>query len=61
MAEFTFEEKMICVRREITFRRRVYSHKVREGTMSQQAADREIALMISILRDLETLSEGTLL
>jgi hypothetical protein len=61
MAEFTFEEKMICVRREITFRRRVYARKVQEGTMSQQAADREIALMISILRDLETLSEGTLL
>jgi hypothetical protein len=52
--EFTIEEKLKCVERELGMRRRVYSYRVANGKMTRQEADREIDLMASIVEDYKT-------
>ncbi len=51
MVEFSKEEKLKEVAREIALRRNVYAKRVRVGQMSQLDADRQIAIMIDIAKD----------
>ena len=51
----TLEEEIICVRREIGMRERVYPGWVRAGRMKQDRADREIEVMKSVLESLHRL------
>lgn len=50
---FTAKEKLDAAQREIRMRRRVYPRRVSEQRMTQQLADREIALMEAIAKDYE--------
>ena len=54
MTGFTINDLVACARRELGQRRRVYARLVAAGKMSQETADREIALMAAILDNLET-------
>lgn len=45
---FTRERLIECVERELKLRRRVYPRRVAEKQMTQEMADREIAMMESI-------------
>jgi len=47
-------DKLGEVRRELGFRRRVYARQVAIGRMTQDAADRGIAVMEAIAADYET-------
>jgi hypothetical protein len=51
----TLEEEIICVRREIGMRERVYPQWVGKGRMKQDRADREIEVMKSVLESLHRL------
>ncbi len=57
----TREEKLACVKRELGFRRRVYEHRIEQGKMKREAADKEIWLMEAIQQDYEASTEGRLL
>ncbi len=50
-AEFTAADKLECLERELTYRKRVYPRRVMEHRMTQGLADRQIALMEDIIRD----------
>lgn len=47
----TDADKLACVEREIKFRTYVYPRRIDNGTMTQERADREIAIMESIRED----------
>jgi hypothetical protein len=47
-SEFSYTELADCVAREINKRRYVYRNQVATHRMSQQTADREIAMMIQL-------------
>jgi hypothetical protein len=49
--EFTREEKLKEVAREIALRRRVYPNRVLTRRLTQQQADRQIAIMLEIAKD----------
>ena len=51
----TIAEQLACTRRELDMRRRVYPQWVRDGRMSRDAADREVATMASIVDTLQKL------
>jgi hypothetical protein len=51
VAEFSREEKLREIAREIAMRRRVYSRRIIEHRMSRTEADRSIAIMLAIARD----------
>jgi hypothetical protein len=55
---FTASDKLEAVRRELTFRRRVYPRRVADKRMTQQLADRQIALFEAIEADYQKLAEG---
>ena len=46
---FTNEQLRKCAERELRLRRQVYPGRVERGRMTQQQADRELALMEAIL------------
>lgn len=48
---FTAKDKAECAEREVKQRQRVYLRRVADGRMSQQTADRQIALMEAIAAD----------
>ncbi len=50
---FTPEAKAEAIKRELSFRRRVFVHRVAEGKMAQKKADYEIAIFEAILADYE--------
>ena len=54
-------EQIKCVKREISMRERVYPRFVKEGKMTQDEADREIAAMKAVLDTLNEKSEPTFL
>lgn len=59
MGIISLHEQIVCVRREIGMRERVYPKWVSAGRMKQDVADREIAAMRAVLATLETLrNEG---
>ena len=53
MELFDINELVRCARREVAFRRRVYPRLVFKGKMTQLDSEREIALMLAILDNLE--------
>lgn len=53
MTEFTKEEKLKCIVRELALRRNVYGKRVTEGKMKNSVATKEIQLMEAIRRDYE--------
>jgi hypothetical protein len=58
---FTTEELIRCAGRELGLRRSTYPKWVRVGRLTQEAADREIALMDAIyarLKELRSKEEG---
>jgi hypothetical protein len=48
---FTDLDKLKAVTREVAMRRRVYPRFVAEHRMTQEGADREIAIMVEIAED----------
>lgn len=50
---YSITEQIECVERELWFRRQVYPRRVGEGRMTQQLADRQIAVMESVLATLK--------
>lgn len=50
---FTYTEKLECVQRELKLRRQVYPNRILTKRMSQEQADRQIALMEAIVADYE--------
>jgi hypothetical protein len=50
----TATEKLEAIRRELTFRRRVYPRQVKQEKMTQQLADRQIALFEAIEADYQS-------
>lgn len=55
---FTETDKQIAANRELHYRRRVYPGLVQRGKMTQQQADREIALMEAIRDDYTKIVHG---
>jgi hypothetical protein len=49
------EEQLLCAKRELGMRRRVYGRMVREGRMAEHAAEREIGCMEAICKTLQYL------
>jgi hypothetical protein len=52
---FTLADEIHEVKRELAQRRRVYPRMVSAGTLRQDKADRQIAVMEAVLRRLEAL------
>ena len=52
---FSLAEQIAAVKREIGLRERVYPSQVAKGRMKQETADRELAVMRSVLATLERL------
>lgn len=50
-SKVTDQDKYDCARRELAMRMRVYPKWVESGRMSQELAQREIALMTAIMED----------
>lgn len=48
---YTIEEKLACVEREIKMRNRVYPRWIQEGRMAEEKAKFEIACMESVAAD----------
>ena len=53
---FSASEKLEAVEREINYRRHVYARRVAEGKMSQDFADKQIAVFENIRADYFALS-----
>lgn len=49
----SFEQKLAAVKREISFRRRVYARRTAEGKMTNALADEQIGVMVEIAADYE--------
>ena len=56
MSDFSDEEKLACIERELSIRRGVYALRVRQGSMSDSQRWREIHLMEAIAQDYLALS-----
>lgn len=54
----TLVEEILCIRRELAMRERVYPRWVAEGKMKPAMAEREIAWMRAVLDRLTALDEG---
>jgi len=61
MTTFTIEELILCARRELGYRKRVYPRLIRDNKMSKEIADSEIALMRAIRENLENQQQLKLL
>ena len=55
---FTAQQKLDAVERELGFRRRVYERRVADGKMTQQLADRQIAVFEAIAADYQAKVAG---
>lgn len=51
LADFTREEKLREIAREIAMRRRVYRRRIADRKMSEAEAERAIKIMLSIAKD----------
>jgi hypothetical protein len=56
--QFTFEQKLEAVKREISYRRHVYERRVANGQMTRALADRQIAVFEAIQADYEKAAAG---
>ena len=52
---FTLEEKISCLQRELNLRKRTYPSKVAHRRMTRAKAEHEIAVMTEILHEYENL------
>jgi hypothetical protein len=52
--EYTIDEKIACLSREVGMRRRVYGRQVQEGRMDAATAEKETGIMAAILADYQT-------
>lgn len=52
--EYTIDEKIACLSREVGMRRRVYDRQVQEGRMDKAKADKETGIMEEILAEYQT-------
>jgi len=52
---FTNHDKLTAVQRELSYRRRVYANRCRDGRMTRDHADHQIALFEEIEADYERL------
>jgi hypothetical protein len=57
-APLSLEDQMTCVRREIAMRRRVYPGQIARGTITQDWAAYQIAVMEAVLATLATLARA---
>ena len=57
MNRFSDQQKYEAATREVRFRQRVYARRVEAQRMTQEQADREIAVMIEISEDYRVKSE----
>lgn len=55
MADFSSQDKLAAIQREIGYRRRVYVRRVADKAMTQELADRQIAIFEAIEKDYEML------
>jgi hypothetical protein len=51
----TITDKLRCVERELSYRRRVYARLVANGKMTAALADRELEVMTAIVGDYQQL------
>ena len=51
MTEYTNDEKLKEIAREIAMRRNVYPKWIASGRLKPEAADRQIAIMVAIAKD----------
>ncbi len=58
MTNFTNRDKADCADREAKMRLRVYPNRVADGRMTQQLADKQIAMMQAIAADYRALAEA---
>jgi hypothetical protein len=56
--QFTAAEKLDCLKRELTMRRHVFPRRVKQSSMSQAKANREIALIEAMIDDYRIAVEG---
>lgn len=54
----TETDKLLCVERELMYRRRVYARLMQNGKMTPNVARREINLMEAIVQDYRVRSEA---
>lgn len=57
MTQFSNQQKAKCAAREAAMRRNVYPRFVKKGTMKQDAADYELAVMSEIASDYSQVSD----
>lgn len=55
--DITLEDEIACVQREIRKRLEVYPKLVRRGTMTEDKAQHEIAVMTQVLKRLEAIRQ----
>ena len=53
----TTRDKIVAIQRELKFRHKVYPNLVLAKKMSQQQADRQVAIFEEILKDYEDLQQ----
>jgi len=58
MIKHTNDEKLICVKRELAYRKRVYKRMVDEGRMKLDDANYQIDVMQSIVDDYDKIVHG---
>ena len=51
MSEFSSEDKLRCVERELRFRRVIYEKRIERQAMTKEQADHEIGCMEAIASD----------
>lgn len=51
MTEFTPQQKLDAIQRELDFRQRVYARRIQQGQMTHKKADYEIGVMRAIHAD----------
>jgi hypothetical protein len=54
----TARDKLKCIERELSYRRRVYDRLIERGKMTERQAVREIELMEAIAADYRTLDQA---
>jgi len=57
--QYTIEEKLAEVVRELDFRREVYPFRVKMKVMRQEEADRRIAILAAIAKDYDEVLNAT--
>jgi hypothetical protein len=55
--QWTAQDKLLCIERELRYRLRVYPRRVAEGKMPEQQMRREISIMEAIVADLRANAE----